>query len=316
MRVSKFFSAVLTTGALLSLAAGASAAELHKPAKISKTHKASAQKKKRKAPPPRRHVVDHRSYAAAPEPLPEGWTVTIKGHVGMSPTWDGSKDLSPFALPGFSMRKAGTERSYSSPDDAISLALLDEGWLKAGPAGRLKGPRKQSEYRELRGVHDIDWTLEAGAFAEFWTMDKLRLRAEVRKGFLGHHGFVADLYADWVEKHGPWTVSFGPRMSLATKGTMNKLYGATFWEAAQNGHIGWYEPKGGLKSVGVSAAVTYDWNKNWATTVYARYNRLTGPASASPIVSNLGSKNQFAFGLIAAYSFDWGGLDNWRSFKF
>lgn len=237
-----------------------------------------------------------------------GWTITVKGNVGVSPAWEGSKDLSPYLLPGLSVRRAGAPLSFSAPDDAPGFAILDEGWLKAGVAGRLKGPRRAGDYAELRGVHDIDWTLEAGAFAEFWPIEKFRVRVDVRHGFLGHHGNIVDFSADWVERHGPWTVSFGPRLSVGDTRYMDKLFGANAYEASINGRIGAFAAKGGAKSVGVAAAVSYEWSKSWTTTVYAKYSRLVGDAAASPLSTNLGSRNQFTLGGTVGYSFDWAGL--------
>lgn len=238
----------------------------------------------------------------------DGWTVTIRGAGGVSPGWDGARDLTPFLLPGLSVRKAGAPTSFAAPDDAVGVALLDEGWLKAGPVGRLRGPRRQSQHAVLRGLHDIDWTLEAGLFAEFWPMEKIRTRVEIRQGFLGHHGVVADLYADWVERQGAWTVSIGPRLSLASGATMNKIYGVTLQDAIARPTLPIYQPGGGLRSLGVAGAVSYRWSPAWTTTVYAKYARLAGPAGASPIVREIGSSNQVTVGLIVAYSFDWAGL--------
>ena len=246
--------------------------------------------------------------AHAAESQSSGWTITLKGNAGVSPAWEGSKDLSPYLLPGLSMRRIGSPQSFSAPDDAPGFALFDEGWLKAGVAGRLKGPRRSGDYAELRGVHDIDWTLEAGAFAEFWPMEKLRARIDIRHGFIGHHGNVVDLSADWVERHGPWTLSFGPRLSLADTRAMDKLFGVNGYEALMNGRIAASTAQGGARSLGLAGAVSYAWSKSWTTTGYARYNRLVGSAGASPIVASLGSKNQFTLGAIVAYSFDWAGF--------
>jgi len=69
-----------------------------------------------------------------------------------------------------------------------------------------------------------------------------------------------------------------------------------------------YRAEGGAKSIGLAGAVSYEWSKQWTTTVYARYNRLVGSASQSPLVAALGSRNQFTLGAIVAYSFDWAGF--------
>lgn len=246
--------------------------------------------------------------AHAGEATSSGWTITLKANGGVSPAWEGSKDLSPYLLPGLSIRRAGTPLSFSAPDDSPGFAIFDENWLKAGVVGKLKGPRSSVEHSELTGVHDIDWTIEAGLFAEFWPTEKLRARIEARRGLIGHHGDIVDLSADWVERHGPWTVSFGPRLSLADTRYMDKLFGANAYEAFKNGHIGAYRAEGGAKSFGLAGAVSYEWSKSWTTTIYAKYNRLVGSAGASPLVSQIGARDQFTLGATVAYSFDWAGF--------
>jgi len=238
-----------------------------------------------------------------PKPVSE-WIVTLRGNAGFAPNYDGSKDLSPYLLPGLSMRRPGSPVSFGAPDESPGLALWDNGFVKAGVTGRLRGPRHQSDYQELKGIHDIDWTVEAGGFAEFWSFEKLRARVELRRGFWGHHGDVVDLYLDWVERLGPWTLTLGPRLSFADQPYMNKFFGVSPYEALANGKVFAFTPSsGGAKSTGLTGSVTYQWNEDWATSAYAKYNRLLGDAASGPIVSTLGSRNQFTFGLSASYSF-------------
>lgn len=240
------------------------------------------------------------------DPTPvSGWIVTLRANAGFAPDYEGARNLSPYLLPGLGMRRPDSPVAFGAPDEAPGFALVDEGWFKAGLSGRLRGPRQQDRYRELHGLHDIDWTIEGGGFAEFWTLEKLRARVELRHGFLGHHGYVAEFYLDWVERHGPWTISFGPRFALADRAYMNKFFGVTAYEALLNGNVSTYEPAGGAKSVGLAGAVSYEWSPAWTTTLSARYNRLVGPAGAGPIVDRLGSRDQFTIGLSVAYSFHW-----------
>ncbi len=248
------------------------------------------------------------SPALADEAPAQGWTITLKANGGISPAWEGSKDLSPYLLPGLSVRRAGSPVTFAAPDDSPGFALFDENWLRAGVVGRLKGMRSSAEHSELRGVHDIDWTIEAGLFAEFWPLEKLRARIEARHGFLGHSGNLVDLSMDWVERHGPWTVSVGPRLSFGDTRYMDKLFGVTAYEALMSGRYPAYRADGGAKSFGLAGAVSYEWSKAWTTTFYARYNRLVGSASESPLVAAAGSRNQVTLGAIVAYSFDWAGF--------
>ncbi len=104
------------------------------------------------------------------DPTPvSGWIVTVRANAGYAANYDGSKGVSPYALPGLGMRRPDTPVSFSAPDESPGFALYDNGFFKAGLTGRLRTPRSSATYTELRGIHDIDWTIEAGGFAEFWT---------------------------------------------------------------------------------------------------------------------------------------------------
>ena len=238
---------------------------------------------------------------------PEGWTVTLKGNALTQPSYPGAKDNGFVFYPGGSLRKAGTPATFSTPDEGIGFALYDAGWLKAGPVGTFVGARRAKDHKALTGLHDVDWTVEAGAFVELWPMEKLRMRAELRHGFHGHHGIVAEFGADWVEKYGAWTFSAGPRLALASDKFMKKYFTVDAPSAVLTG-LPAFNAKGGLKSVGVTVAAKYDWTKNFSTTLWGRYDRLSGDAGASPVVKTLGSPNQFTIGVIAAWSVDFKGF--------
>ena len=237
-----------------------------------------------------------------PKPV-SGWIVTLRANVGLTANYEGSEGLSLYTMPGLGMRRPNTPVSYVAPDESPGLALYDNGFFKAGVTGRLRSPRSAERYSELRGIHDIDWTIEAGGFAEFWTFEKLRVRAELRRGFLGHHGHTADLYFDWVENFGRWQFSIGPRLSFADQPYMNKFFGVTGWEALVNGNAFAYSPGGGGKSVGLTANLSYQFNDRWSVSGFARYVHLVGPAARSPIPQKLGSPSQFTFGVSLGYSF-------------
>jgi outer membrane scaffolding protein for murein synthesis (MipA/OmpV family) len=244
--------------------------------------------------------------AAAQQPftfLSGDWLVTVKGNVVASPSYPGASEMSVLPYPSLSLRRAGTPESFSAPDDTISFALYDAGWLKAGPAGRFVGARRAKDHRELVGLRDIDWTIEAGAFAEFWPTEKLRTRAELRYGFHGHRGVVADFGADWVERFGAWTISGGPRLRVGSDRYMASYFSVSPAEALINTRVTPFDAKGGLASAGLAAAITYKWSEQWRTTLHGRWDRLTGDAGRSPIPTQLGSRNQFTVGATLAYTF-------------
>jgi MipA family protein len=237
-----------------------------------------------------------------PQPAAE-WIVTINGKVTASPSYPGAKTLSVLPYPTLALRDAGTPATFSAPDDNISLALFDNGWLKAGPALKFIGARTARDDRELLGLAKVPWSLEAGAFVEFYPHKQLRTRIEIREGFHGYSGLYADLGADWIQPWKQWQFSFGPRLALAGGGFMNTYFSVSPMEAAANGMVMPFKASGGLVSVGLAGAATYRWSPSFALTGWLRYDRLQGDAAASPIASKLGSRNQFSLGLIGSYSF-------------
>ena len=235
-----------------------------------------------------------------------GWTVTIGANGKFGPRYIGSDKMGFSGSPSLSWRRAGEPLSFSAPDDGFGLALYKTSVFSVGPVGAFKSGRYFGDDRRLFGLRDVPWTIEGGAFVEFWPIqDRLRTRLEVRQGFHGHRGVVADASVDWVERFGAFTLSGGLRLSLANGSYMDRNFGVSPGEAALNGTLTPYRAKGGLRSVGAGAALDYRWTPAWTTRTFVKYDRLIGSADDSPIV-RLGDRNQFTVGVGASYTFAWG----------
>ncbi|PZQ17286.1 MAG: MipA/OmpV family protein [Ancylobacter novellus] len=238
----------------------------------------------------------------------EGWVVTLKATGIVSPLFEGTSKYGLSGYPGLSIRRPGQPWKFGAPDDGFGFAVIDTPWLQFGPVARIRSERDSSDVKKFYGMKDIDWAVEPGAFVEIYPVDVLRIRGELRHGIGGHDGFVGNVSADYIQKFGAFTVSLGPRMELGDGDFMNEYFGVTRAEAAASKqNISAYKAKGGVKSVGASAAVTYDWNETWSTTAFGSYNRLVGEAADSPVAKDLGTKNSFTAGVGVAYSFstDW-----------
>ncbi len=236
------------------------------------------------------------------------WIVTLKATGVVTPTFEGSDKYGLSGYPGVSFRRPDQPWKFGAPDDGFGLALFDTTYFRVGPVARIRSERDIGDQNKLRGLDHIDWAFEPGVFAEYYPIQNIRLRGELRHGVTGHHGFVGDVAADWIQRMDRFTVSFGPRMSLGDSKFMGTYFGVSAEEARDNRRVDRrYNPDGGVKSVGLSGAVTYDWTENWSTTAFGSYNLLVGDAAKSPIVKKVGSKNQFTAGVGVAYSFgvDW-----------
>ncbi|WP_133459612.1 MipA/OmpV family protein, partial [Lactobacillus crispatus] len=143
------------------------------------------------------------------------WTVTVGVGGEMKPDFAGSKHSMFSPVPVFSIHRAGSPDRFRSPRDGASIALFDYGGFRAGPVGKYVSARKASSYSDLDGLGDVKAAFEIGGFVEYFPVDWLRLRAEIRQGFGGHHGIVADFSSDVIVPLSQrWTISGGPRFTV------------------------------------------------------------------------------------------------------
>lgn len=236
---------------------------------------------------------------------PGYWTVVIGVEGRATPRWQGADDNYVFLpVPLLDVRRAGTPERFRGPRDGISLGIIDTGTLRIGPVGKIRLPRKQADDSKLTGLGDVDWAYEVGIFADYYLVPWLRARAEVRQGFGGHTGIMADLMADVIARATPQlTLSAGPRITLATNSATSPYFSINAAQFLASG-LPVYDAKGGVRSIGAGAQARYYWTPQWATHVFVEYERLTGDAKNSPLVSLRGSPDQWTFGAGITYAFD------------
>lgn len=232
------------------------------------------------------------------------WYLTV-GATGMvAPNFEGGKKYLLSAQPIISLGKAGPAARFTSRNDNISLALIDEGGLRAGLTGKLLFSRDGDDADELKGLDRVRWGGEAGGFFEFYPFDWLRARAELRRGIRAHSGFVADIAADAFYDVTPDVrISGGPRVSFASSDYFDAYYGVNAEEAVASG-LSQYRPGGGVKSAGLGGAVTWKVTEPMTASLFGEYSRLMGPAADSSLVKERGSRDQFMIGVSTTYRFD------------
>lgn len=249
-------------------------------------------------------VLATRPTLQEPPPAPDLYIVTVSANVRAEPRFPGSDRLSLSGFPSLGFRRVGEPERFAAPDDGLSFSFLDSPYLRLGAVARYESGRYFADDRKnLFGLRDVKWSVEPGAFVEVWPVEWLRARAEVRYGFNGFNDVVGNLGMDGVARFGGFTVSLGPRLAFGGDGFTNAYFSVTPLESALNGLVAPFRARGGLTSAGALGAVTYRWSEQWATTVYAGYDRLTGDAARSPITRRLGSEDQFKVGAKLSYSF-------------
>ncbi|KPF46727.1 MipA/OmpV family protein [Rhizobium sp. AAP43] len=253
------------------------------------------------------HVLTIALALAATPAVAEGlfsgnWYLTLGGSGISAPTFEGSKDRKFFFSPIISVGRGGAPR-FSSRNDNPSFAIYDTDVLRAGVVGKFVPGRDADTDDALRGLSEVKWGGEVGAFADLYMTDYLRARAEIRQGFRAHDGLVADVALDAFTDMAPdLRVSAGPRMSYATSGYTEAYYGVNATESAASG-LSQYDPEGGITSYGAGGAITWDATDKLQVSAFTEYKRLAGPVADSSLVQERGSKNQLMFGLSASYKF-------------
>lgn len=243
-------------------------------------------------------------------PAAPDWIVTVGIEGRVVPAWPGAAE-SRFALTGlplFGVRKAGTPPEYFGPRDSFGFTIVDLGQIKLGPVFKLAWQRTASSYRELNGLGNVGYALQAGGLADFWPVPWLRLRSEVRQGFGGETGVTGDFYLDAVVPIEQWRLSGGPRLTLQTAAATSPYFSITPAQSANSTVSGLpalpvYNAGGGAYSYGAGTEAEYFFNTQWAAHTFIEYERLIGTAANSPLVTQRGSPNQFTFGVGATYSF-------------
>src|SRR5215510_10440032 len=233
------------------------------------------------------------------------WTITIGIEGKVEPIFQGSKDFAVRPNPLFDIRRYGTPEHFLGPRDGVGFGLIEGSNYQIGPVGLLRIPRRESDDRAaLHGLGNVPWAVELGGFAEYWFVPWLRTRAEVRQGFNGHHGVVADVFMDAVVPVNPQlTMSGGPRVTFATTAATRPYFSINDVQSAASG-LPVFAAEGGVRSIGAGAQARYFWTPQWATHAFVEYERLSDDAASSPLVTLRGSASQWTVGLGATHSFD------------
>ena len=219
----------------------------------------------------------------------------------IQPKFIGSDDTRVLPLIDLDIARGTNPFPFEAPDDAFGIKLISEGGFAAGPAANIQGKRKESDVGAPVGK--VSTTIEVGGFAEYHLSDSFRLRADVRKGLGGHDGLIGSLGADYIWRDGDkYVFSIGPRV-LAANSRFQRAYFGVDSDAALASGLPAYRPKGGIYAVAATSGLSYQFNERFGMFGYARYERLVGDAAKSPIIRELGSRNQLSGGLGLSYSF-------------
>ncbi len=239
------------------------------------------------------------------------WSVTVGFAPVYSPVFQGASDYGFSIFPDLRVRYK--DDFFASVPDGIGYNIINNDSWKLGPLTKIRFGREEEtggspflisgETNALRGLGNIDSAYEIGGFAEY-TFEKIRSRLEVRQGFGGHEGYVADYNINYFDKNGPLSYSFGPRISYGSGDFMNVYYGIS-QQQSNNSGLSRYEANSGIESYGLGGASTLPLTDNTAVTLFGGFDLLGDNVKKSPLIIERGQDNQFTLGLAYGYRFGW-----------
>lgn len=213
---------------------------------------------------------------------------TIEAGVSFSPAYLGSdeNEVGPFGSGRFDYVRFPGGFEFGS-SEAVGFR---EGFGIRGSA-RYLGARDSSDYDEIRGLDDLDYSFEAGLGVGY-ERRSYQVFATARYGILGHNTWVGDVGADAIAYPADGlTLRLGPRLEFGTDRFADTYFGVTA-EEAERSDLGEYDAEGGLLSVGMEFNAQYLFNPRWGVEGRATYARLLNDASDSPI-TEAGSPDQY-----------------------
>lgn len=191
--------------------------------------------------------------------------------------------------------------SFEAPDDHIAIPIIEEDGFAVGPTANIESSRSDKDVGAPLGK--VKTTVEAGVFAEYLMKGAFRVRGDVRKGIGGHEGLVGGIGADYISRDGDnYVFSIGPRLLFSNARYQRAFFGVTPAAALATG-LPAYRPDGGVHAVAATSGMSYQLSRQFGLFGYARYERLVGDAARSPIVRQLGSRNQASAGIGLSYTF-------------
>lgn len=201
----------------------------------------------------------------------------------------------------FALRRGSADYEFEAPDDNFDIRLYSKDGLSIGPVANYQSGRKNRDFGERVGK--VPNTIEAGAFVQYQLTEAFRLRGELRKGIGGHNGLTTSFGADAVWRDGDrYVFSAGPRVNFTNSRYQREFFGVSAERSLITG-LDEYDPDGGLQSIGATSGVNYQISGPFGLFGFARFERLVGDAAMSPIVRELGSRNQLSAGLGLTYTF-------------
>lgn len=212
----------------------------------------------------------------------------------------------------------GAEDYRISPLGRGGLEALTFGPISSGTPGvardttgfglrgavRLIPGRSSTDYVELAGLDDVDFSLELGLGAQY-EADAYRVFADARYGVIGHGAWVSEVGADVIFRpSNDLEISVGPRLFFGSDSYSSTYFGVTAAEAGASAFDA-FDAEGGLLSMGLDLRVQRQLSDDWSIRADLEISEFVNAAADSPITQP-DTTTHAIFGVTLARRFSFG----------
>lgn len=239
------------------------------------------------------------SLALSSTALAAQWEGTVGAGAIYAPDYLGSDDYEWTPFPAFEATYDDT--LFVSIRNGIGWNVINRDGFKVAPfIGYTFG---RDDTGDISNLEEVDGGATAGLRISYQG-GSWRYSGSAETPFTGDiDGYRFTARATYVTRFSERTVmTFGPELAYTSDKWTDALFSVSPNESARSG-IAAYESDDGAFSVGANASLSYYLTPQWSVTGVVGVAKLTGDASDSPIVDDLGSDVQWRTGAFINYHF-------------
>jgi len=229
-----------------------------------------------------------------------GFDITLGVLVGSEPDYEGSDSYDFVALPLVDITYRDTLFLHT---DTLGASFSPISGFSFGPLVSYGMGRDEDDNDDLDGLGDVNSAILVGGFASY-EISRFTLSVEVLRAVTGDHdGTVVEPSLSYGHEVTP-ALSFevGLGATWASDDYMETFFGIDAAQAA-NSRLRRFDADAGFKDINLSLGASYELDESWALLGEVGYTRLLGDAADSPLVDDVGSRDQFHILTGISYSF-------------
>ena len=229
------------------------------------------------------------------------WSIILGGLSSMRPRYKGSDQYKFNGLPFIDIKYK--KSFFLNFRQGLGANIFHTPNFKAGIALNFYGDRDVDDSDSLKGFQSIDSGADAGAFSSI-SFGNISAKIKFRQDISNNHNglLISGRIGYKVSLFKKLRTNLNIGTTFANDKYTNTYFGINSTQSIASG-LKEYNASSGIKSINTGVNFMYPFDDHWSMLTLLNYSQLLNDAARSPLVKDLGSKNQIWLALGAAYRF-------------